>query len=135
MAQFEKSSLTLLQKRHTTVVPTLHRDKYLETRTMAALRTSISIANKSLLKQGLKVNIWKNFQTEIFLLFCCLLSSCHYEFSKIEWIDFNMSRSSKFDFSFWLFFLGFKQLSSLTMSPEKSSKDVEFSRFLCETSA
>merc|ERR1712001_202767 len=34
---------------------TLHRDKYLETRTMAALRTSISIANKSLLKQGLKV--------------------------------------------------------------------------------
>merc|ERR1712156_1397368 len=35
---------------------TLHRDKYLETRTMAALRTSISIANKSLLKQGLKVS-------------------------------------------------------------------------------
>merc|ERR1711899_541802 len=30
--------------------------KYLETRTMAALRTSISIANKSLLKQGLKVS-------------------------------------------------------------------------------
>merc|ERR1712109_400719 len=35
---------------------TLHGDKYLETRTMAALRTSISIANKSLLKQGLKVS-------------------------------------------------------------------------------
>merc|ERR1711899_290711 len=30
--------------------------KYLETRTMAALRTSISIANKSLLKQGVKVS-------------------------------------------------------------------------------
>merc|ERR1711997_673997 len=32
------------------------RDKYLATRTMAALRSSISYANKSLLKQGLKVS-------------------------------------------------------------------------------